>query len=84
MSKLSPSPSGSAAVRSGAWQTWKPSWMCGQTLHGSTVGLVGLGRIGRTVAGCLKPFGVTEVVYSSRSPPSGYDIDIEDNLYRIY
>lgn len=61
---------GSAAVRSGAWQTWKPSWMCGQTLHGSVVGLVGLGRIGRTVASCLKPFGVTEVVYSSRSPPS--------------
>lgn len=32
---------------SGGWGTWKPLWMCGTTLRGSTVGIVGLGRIGK-------------------------------------
>lgn len=34
-------------VFSGGWGTWKPLWMCGPTLMGSTVGIVGFGRIGQ-------------------------------------
>lgn len=32
---------------SGGWSSWKPLWMCGYGLSGSTVGIVGLGRIGK-------------------------------------
>lgn len=31
---------------SGGWTTWKPLWMCGHGLSDSTVGIIGLGRIG--------------------------------------
>lgn len=34
---------------SGGWSSWKPLWMCGHGLSGSTVGIVGLGRIGKNV-----------------------------------
>jgi len=36
-----------AVAFSGGWGTWKPLWMCGPTLAGSTVGIVGFGRIGQ-------------------------------------
>ncbi|XP_075787363.1 glyoxylate reductase/hydroxypyruvate reductase isoform X2 [Pelodiscus sinensis] len=32
-------------VKNGGWTTWKPLWLCGYGLSGSTVGIVGLGRI---------------------------------------
>ncbi|EDO47853.1 predicted protein [Nematostella vectensis] len=51
-------------VKNGGWSTWKPMWMCGATLRGSTVGIVGLGRIGLAVAQRLLPFGVSKIVYS--------------------
>lgn len=38
------------AVRNGEWSTWKPEWMAGYDLYGSTVGIIGLGRIGSAVA----------------------------------
>lgn len=31
---------------SGGWSSWSPLWMCGYGLSQSTVGIVGLGRIG--------------------------------------
>ena len=54
---------GAAAVKSGEWGTWQPLWMCGPGLHGSTVGVVGLGRIGLAVSKRLKPFGVKDILY---------------------
>ncbi|XP_005105201.1 glyoxylate reductase/hydroxypyruvate reductase [Aplysia californica] len=58
---------GMRAVVNGEWGTWKPTWLCGSGLDGSTVGIVGLGRIGIAVAQCLKPFGVAQFLYSGRS-----------------
>jgi len=43
-------PEGIEAVKTGAWSTWSPLWMCGRGLSGSTVGIVGMGLIGRAVA----------------------------------
>ena len=39
-------PEGTQAVVGGTWPSWRPMWMTGRDIHGSTVGLVGLGRIG--------------------------------------
>ncbi|XP_072038173.1 glyoxylate reductase/hydroxypyruvate reductase-like [Amphiura filiformis] len=55
-------------VKNGGWGTWTPLWMCGSGLSGSTVGIVGLGRIGMAVGRCLKPFGVNKFLYTARNP----------------
>lgn len=44
------------AIRRGEWTTWKPEWMAGQDLFESTVGIIGLGRIGAAVAKRLTGF----------------------------
>ncbi|CAG5092196.1 Similar to Grhpr: Glyoxylate reductase/hydroxypyruvate reductase (Mus musculus), partial [Cotesia congregata] len=58
------------ALRAGEWTSWSPTWMCGPGLAGSTVGIVGLGRIGARVAEYLYPFRVSKILYSSRSDKS--------------
>lgn len=55
------------AVYKGEWKAWAPTWMCGPGLSGSTVGIVGLGRIGAQVAKCLKGFNVAKILYTSRT-----------------
>jgi len=51
-----------AAMRAGQWSL--PQWMSrARELAGLTVGIVGMGRIGREVARRLLPFGVTIVYY---------------------
>eukprot|EP00088_Acartia_fossae_P027983 TRINITY_DN28758_c0_g1_i3.p1 TRINITY_DN28758_c0_g1~~TRINITY_DN28758_c0_g1_i3.p1 ORF type:complete len:326 (+),score=41.95 TRINITY_DN28758_c0_g1_i3:55-1032(+) len=58
---------GNKALRSGDWSSWSPLWLCGPGLSGSTVGIVGLGRIGLSIMERLRPFGVGKFVYSGRS-----------------
>ena len=55
------------AAKDGEWEYWKPYWMTGLDLSYSTVGIVGMGRIGATVAKRLQGFGCN-VLYTSRSP----------------
>jgi glyoxylate reductase len=57
---------GEGMVRAGKWLTWEPGLLLGRDLHDATVGIVGLGRIGRAVARRLEGFGC-RVVHSSRS-----------------
>ena len=45
---------GDAYVRRGEWRTWEPGLLLGRDLHGATVGIVGLGRIGQAVARRLR------------------------------
>lgn len=59
-------PEGAEAVRAGAWRTWEPAGFLGLELRGATLGLIGLGRIGRAVAERAPGFGMT-VIHTSRS-----------------
>ncbi len=55
-----------AEARNGEWLTWEPARLLGQEVHGATLGIVGMGRIGRAVAERASGFGMT-VVHSGRS-----------------
>jgi glyoxylate reductase len=52
-------------LRAGRWRGWALDHMLGTELKGKRLGLVGMGRIGRAVAGKAPAFGMT-VAYSSR------------------
>lgn len=56
------------AIYKDEWKAWSPTWMCGPGLSGSTVGIVGLGRIGYRVGKCLQGFNVGRIIYTSRTP----------------
>ena len=43
-------PESIAYVRDGKWRTWGPLLLLGQEVSGATIGIVGLGRIGKEVA----------------------------------
>jgi glyoxylate reductase len=53
------------AVREGEWLTWEPAGLLGRDVHGATLGIVGLGRIGQAVARRAEGFGMT-VIHSTR------------------
>jgi glyoxylate reductase len=57
---------GDALVRRGEWTTWGPEFMLGRDLHDTTVGIVGMGRIGGAVARRLEGFGV-RLLHTGRS-----------------
>ena len=51
-------PESIAYVRDGKWQTWGPLLLLGQEVSGATIGIVGLGRIGKEVAKRARGFGM--------------------------
>ena len=56
---------GDRSVRAGQWRTWGPMLLLGQDVHGSTLGIVGFGRIGQAVARRAAGFGM-RVLYHAR------------------
>ncbi|MYD29194.1 MAG: D-glycerate dehydrogenase, partial [Dehalococcoidia bacterium] len=54
-------------TRDGGWQTWSPTGFLGHDPHGATLGIVGLGEIGRAVARRARGFGMT-VLTATRTP----------------
>jgi len=52
-------------VRAGRWVQWSPHLLLGSDIHSSTLGIVGLGRVGRAVARRAAGFEM-RVLYHSR------------------
>jgi glyoxylate reductase len=56
---------GAEYVQAGRWQLWEPDLLLGVDVHGATLGIVGLGRIGSAVARRARGFDMT-VLYAGR------------------
>jgi glyoxylate reductase len=54
-------------LREGRWRGWDPAAYRGIEILGSTVGVIGLGRIGRRYAGLARALGA-QIVYAGPSP----------------
>ncbi|MFM1919949.1 MAG: hypothetical protein RLZZ303_1583 [Candidatus Hydrogenedentota bacterium] len=53
-------------LRNGQWNEWTPTLLCGMDLHGRTLGIFGMGRIGQAVARRARGFGM-RVLYCNRT-----------------
>jgi glyoxylate reductase len=60
-------------IRQGKWETWRPMELVGRDLSGSTVGIVGMGRIGQAVAKRLRGFDC-KLLYTQARPVQNADI----------
>ncbi|XP_050514277.1 glyoxylate reductase/hydroxypyruvate reductase isoform X2 [Diabrotica virgifera virgifera] len=52
------------SIENGNWVTNDWAWMCGQDITNSTVGIIGLGHIGQTIARRLKGFDIQQLLYT--------------------
>jgi glyoxylate reductase len=50
-------------VHAGRWRTWGPTLLLGYDVHGATLGLVGLGRIGQALARRAAGFAMHVIYY---------------------
>lgn len=57
---------GDRLIRSGNWKTWGPRFLLGNQVSGSSLGIIGLGRIGQAVARRGKGFSM-ELFYTGRN-----------------
>ncbi|WP_170378120.1 2-hydroxyacid dehydrogenase [Ruegeria atlantica] len=57
---------GDRLMRTGAWDSWSPSFMVGKQLTGARLGIVGMGRVGRAFATKARGFDM-EVHYFNRT-----------------
>ncbi|MBN3791025.1 D-glycerate dehydrogenase [Burkholderia sp. Ac-20353] len=53
-------------LRAGHWQKWAYDGFLGSDIYGSTLGVIGMGRIGQALARRAKGFGM-QVIYHNRS-----------------
>jgi glyoxylate reductase len=56
-------PESIAYVRDGKWQTWGPLLLLGREVSGATIGIVGLGRIGKEVAKRARGFDMSVLAF---------------------
>jgi glyoxylate/hydroxypyruvate/2-ketogluconate reductase len=71
-----------AYLRAGQWNKWSYDMFCGADIHGSTLGILGMGRIGRAVAKRgAHGFGMN-VIYHNRSRLAS-DLEAEVNAQYV-
>ncbi len=68
---------GARYVQEGSWRRWEPSLLLGRQVHDTTLGIIGLGRIGTAVARRAEGFGM-RVLYHGRTPRDGVRWEYRD------
>lgn len=71
---------GDRMARSGAWTRWNLDQLCGTDVWGKTLGIIGLGRIGRAVARRASGFRMRIIYNSTTRAPA----EIENELHAEY
>ncbi|WP_188454013.1 2-hydroxyacid dehydrogenase [Virgibacillus oceani] len=66
-------------IKKDKWEHWSPFLLAGSDIHHKTIGIVGMGRIGKAVAKRAKGFDM-EVLYHNRSR----NLEAEQELQAIY
>jgi glyoxylate reductase len=66
-------------VREGKWVSWTVDLMIGHELSGKTLGIVGMGRIGRAVAQRAHGFDMN-IVYTRRADKDELDAELEERF----
>lgn len=56
-------------IRAGQWRTWEPKALLGADLNGATLGIIGLGRIGKAVARRATGFNLSILAYNPGLAP---------------
>ncbi len=72
-------PEGERAVREGRWTTWHPSFLLGRDVHGATLGIVGLGKIGEAMARRAQGFHMRVLYHDGARKP-----EVEKELGVVY
>lgn len=67
-------------VRQGRWGTWVGDAMLGSDVSGTTIGIIGMGRIGAAIARRAAGFSM-DILYSSRSPKP--DVEASTGAERV-
>jgi len=65
---------GDRYVREGKWKTWGPMLLLGNEMRGSTLGLVGFGRIGKAMARRAMGFDMRVIYYDPNEPMRDPDV----------
>jgi glyoxylate reductase len=67
---------GEKMMRSGDWDGWKPSGMLGHRVNGKTLGIIGMGRIGRAIAKRARGFGIQTLYLNRRRLPAEIEAEL--------
>ncbi len=57
---------GERMMRNGTWKDWSPAFMVGTAVTGKTLGIIGMGRVGQTLAQRARGFQM-KILYHNRS-----------------
>lgn len=72
-------PQASLDARQGRWKTWSPSGWLGMELNGSTLGIIGMGKIGSAVAKRAHGFGMRIIFADPEKKDVPYALQVSLN-----
>lgn len=69
-------PEADCYIRAGKWKEWRLLLLLGNDVHGRTLGIVGMGRIGQAVARRARGFGMTILYHNRQRLPEALESEL--------